>query len=180
MIAVVLMAAAVHAQAAPGQSNEKSCAKEYPRVDVKVDSVLAADTNEGVDPRLLPMSNQLGVLHYSTYRLVSHQVRATECGRTVAFDLPGGRILHVNPHAIEAGMIEMQLLLFQGERPVMLTDLKLRDHGTLMIGGPRYEQGMLIITVGAHASGIPVRLGPGWEMPDAEGAAAPPPLPPLQ
>ena len=70
-------------------------------------------------------------------------------GGTLAFDLPGGRILHVEPSGIDGDMISMELVLFQGPRPVMTTDLKLRNHGVLILGGPRYEQGMLIVEIGA-------------------------------
>ena len=55
----------------------------------------------------------------------------------------------MQPHAIDGDMIAMEMILFQGERPLMTTDLKLRNHGVLIVGGPRYEQGMLIISIGA-------------------------------
>jgi hypothetical protein len=70
-------------------------------------------------------------------------------GTLLSFDLPGGHILHIEPQGIDGDMIAMELVLFQGERPVMTTDLKLRNHGMLIVGGPRYEQGMLIISIAA-------------------------------
>ena len=94
-------------------------------------------------PRLQALFN------YTSYRLVSHQDGQTLIGNQVSFALPGGRILHVQPHEIDGDMIAMELVLFQGERPLMTTDLKLRNHGILIVGGPRYEQGMLIISIGA-------------------------------
>jgi len=42
-------------------------------------------------------------------------------------------------------------MLFQGARPMMTTDVRLRNHGMLIVGGPHYEQGMLIIPIGADA-----------------------------
>jgi hypothetical protein len=125
-------------------------------VTVHVDSVLAADTNEGIDSRLQKMGTRLQALFsYTTYRLVSHQDGQTECGKMIAFTLPGGRILHVQPRAVDHDMIAMELVLFQGPRPLMTTDLKLRNNGILIIGGPRYEQGMLIISIGASTARAP-------------------------
>ncbi len=119
---------------------------------VHIDSVLAADTNQGFDTRLAPMSHRLKKLfHYSTYRLESHQEAITECGRITGFSLPGGLILHVEPRRIEGEMIEMGVSLFQGERPMMATDFHLMNSGVLMLGGPRYEQGTLIISIAAEA-----------------------------
>lgn len=121
------------------------------RICVHVDSVVASDTNEGVDKRLATMGERLhSLFSYSTYRLVSHQDTQTEIGNLISFNLPGGRILHVQPREVVGDMISMELVLFQGERPLMTTDLKLRDHGMLIVGGPRYEQGMLIISIGAE------------------------------
>jgi len=120
------------------------------RISVRVDSVMASDTHHGVDARLTPMGPRLhSLFSYTTYHLVSHQAEQTAVGSPLIFSLPGGRILHVEPEGVEGDMIAMEVILFQGERPVMSTDLKLRNHGVLIVGGPRYEQGMLIISIGA-------------------------------
>ncbi|MGH7779629.1 MAG: hypothetical protein ACREQR_07365 [Candidatus Binataceae bacterium] len=134
----------------------------HPRVvTVRVNSVLAAETNEGVDPRLQSMGPRLQALFsYSTYRLVSDQARQTQCGKMIAFQLPGGRLLHVSPRAVDGDMIAMEIVLFQGPRPLMTTDLKLKNNGILIVGGPRYEQGMLIISIGASTSASPLHSHP--------------------
>jgi hypothetical protein len=124
-------------------------------VMVRVDEVIAADTNEGIDQRLMPLSPRLeSLFSYTTYRLISRQVGRTEFGQMLAFSLPGGWIVHVEPNSVEGNMIAMELMLFQGARPMMTTDLKLRNHGMLIVGGPRYHQGMLIIPIGADFSDI--------------------------
>ncbi len=125
-------------------------------ITIQVDSVLAADTNEGVDARLATIGPRLkAMFDYTTYRLVSRQVSKTVCGRIVTFNLPGGRILHVAPHKVEDQMIVMELMLFEGPRPTMSTDLKLMNHGMLFIGGRHYEQGMLIISIAAETADQP-------------------------
>jgi hypothetical protein len=125
-------------------------------VNVYVDSVMAADTNEGTDPRLAPMGQKLrGLFGFSTYSLIGHNEGETDCGKMIAFTLPGGKILHVQPRAIDGDMIAMEIVLFDGTRPMMTTDLKLKNNGTLIVGGPRYEQGMMIISIGASTGGTP-------------------------
>ncbi|HTR62697.1 MAG TPA: hypothetical protein VMH37_13395 [Candidatus Binataceae bacterium] len=120
-------------------------------VIVQVDSVLAADTNEGIDPQLGPMGPRLHkMFKYTTYQLVSEQNGRTEMGKMIEFTMPGGRILHIQPHSVDGNMIAMEVLLFQGEKPMLTTDLKLPDKGNLIVGGPHYEQGELIITIGAN------------------------------
>jgi hypothetical protein len=159
-------AAAMHAQ-------RTNALKHHRVILLRVDEVIAADTGGGIDQRLLPMGLRLeSLFHYTTYRLVSHQVGRTECGDSIAFTLPGGWIVHVEPSAVRDNMIAMELMLFQGTRPMMTTDVRLRNHGTLIVGGPHYQQGMLIIPIGADApelampSGGPIAVSPEGTMPE--------------
>jgi len=55
-------------------------------------------------------------------------------------------------------MIAMEIVLFDGTRPMMTTDLKLKDKGTLIVGGPHYEQGMMFMSIGASTG--PLLLAP--------------------
>ncbi len=139
-----------------GQAGVTSAQSAPKLVNVYVDSVMAADTNEGTDPRLAPMGQKLrGLFGFSTYSLIGHNEGETDCGKMIAFTLPGGKILHVQPRAIDGDMIAMEIVLFDGTRPMMTTDLKLKNNGTLIVGGPRYEQGMMIISIGASTGGTP-------------------------
>lgn len=135
---------------AAGQVWAESSSAGAPKIGVHVDSVVASDTHEGIDEKLTPMGPRLhSLFSYTTYHLVNHQEQQTPMGTLVLFNLPGGRILHIQPRGIDGDMILMELILFQGEQPLMTTELKLRNHGLLFVGGPRYEEGMLILSIGA-------------------------------
>lgn len=143
-------------------------------VAVHILCVLASNTHEGTDTRLATVAHQLeSSFHFTTYRLVSSQQAETRCGRTMVFTLPGGRILHVEPRGIDGNMITMQILLFQGERLIMATDVKMTNHGTLMVGGMRYEQGMLITSIAADtpwgSARPPLRSAATPQLPHAPG-----------
>jgi len=165
---VVLFAIAAQAQSAPGTPPQAPYPKDraeaaahdgkakstMPRLVIMlhVDEVLAADTGEGIDERLLPMGGRLeSLFRYTTYRLISHQIGRAECGKTAAFTLPGGWIVNVEPSAVSDNMIAMELMLFNGTRPMLTTDIRMRNHGMFIIGGPHYRQGMLIIPIGVDA-----------------------------
>jgi hypothetical protein len=195
---VVLFAIGARAQSTPATQpqtpktpNDKAAAatpadqakplKRHRVILLHVDEVIAADTGEGIDERLLPMGGRLeSLFRYTTYRLISHQVDRTECGRTAAFTLQGGWIVHIEPSAVRDDMIAMELMLFQGARPMMTTDVRMRNHGMLIIGGPHYQQGMLIIPIGADAPELamppgPIPVSPQGTMPEmtAPGAGTP-------
>jgi len=161
--------------AAPALVAAEPCDK---RIEIRVNCVLAADTNRGLDERLRPMGGQLQRLfRYSTYRLVSHQVEEAVCGQGRAFTLPGGRVLHVDPQDVDQNTIKMGLVLFQGDRPVMTTDVKLLNHGLLIIGGSRYEEGMLIISIQAS---VPTSASPEGGAPAPEPKVKTSPLSPTE
>jgi hypothetical protein len=145
------------------------------QVDVKIDSVLAADTNQGCDKQLSWLKHRLiRLFNYSTYHLVRHDESHTGFGQTATFTLPGGRILHVEPLGMEDGMIRMEVIMFQGEEPMMTTDLKIMNHGIFMVGGPRYDRGTLIISIETEA---PAASGPtevnAPSSPEGEQSAVP-------
>jgi len=146
---VLLVAAVFVALSAAGNV---AAEQSHPQViTLRVFSVLAADTNQGVDPQLGTIGPQLRrMFNYTTYELVSEQNGRTEMGKMIEFTMPGGRILHIEPQSVDRNMIAMEVLLFQGEKPMLNTDLKLPNNGNLIVGGPHYAQGALIITIGAN------------------------------
>ncbi len=144
------------------------------KVDVKIDSVLAADTNQGCDKQLAWLKHRLmRLFNYSTYHLVRHEESRTGFGETATFALPGGRILHIEPMGMDGGMIRMEVMLFQGEEPMMVTDLKIMNHGIFMVGGPRYERGTLIISIETEAPSLPAEVSPPATSVSAPSAAVP-------
>jgi hypothetical protein len=139
-------------------------------VKVRVESVLATDTHKGMDPKLDsgPIGRSLkSIFDYSTYRVLKWDELATICGRAVAFNLPGGRILHVAPMALEGDMIMMELVLFEGAHSIMRTQLKLMNHGTLILVGPRDLHETYITAITTETS--------GHRLPDEADLPPPPP-----
>jgi hypothetical protein len=161
-------------------------------IKIRVDSVIATNTGKGMDPQLAssPIGGRLReMFEYTTYRLVMHQERQTVCGRKVTFEMPGGRILHIAPRAVVGNMVSMELVLFEGTRPLMTTDLRLINHALLIVGGPHYQQGMLITIISTDAPNQPIDRGappqampppPPSGLPDAEAIPADNSSPPQQ
>lgn len=149
---------------------------ERPRsILIRVDSVLAANTGKGMDAQL--SSSVIGrhlkdLFEYTTYRLVMQQKRHTRYGRMVVFEMPGGRILHIAPSSVLDNMISMEIVLFEGTRPLMTTDVRLMNHAVLVVAGARYQQGMLITMISIDAPDRPGTHG-------VEAMPPPPPMPSL-
>ena len=65
----------------------------------------------------------------------------------IVFQLPGGKTLHVQPRAIDGGMIAMEVVLFDGTRPTMTANLKLQSGDTFALTGQQSSEGTLLLRI---------------------------------
>lgn len=161
---------------------QQACARsaQHNTVNIKVESVLATDTHKGMDATLAssPVGRSLkSIFDYSTYHLLKRDEEHTIFGQAVAFNLPGGRILHVAPISMEGNMIAMELVLFEGAHLIMRTQLKLLNHGALILVGPRAPRETYITTIATETTGRPPEETEQAEAPPISGGAAPAVLP---
>jgi hypothetical protein len=125
-------------------------AQESTGVELRIGAVFASNTEQSFDQRLATMRRQFDTLFpYTSYRLIKEELRTVAWGRQAGFDLPGGRYLLVIPREYKDGRVSMKLMLVEGSKPLFDTVVGLRNQGTFLIGGPRHQDGVLIIAIGA-------------------------------
>ncbi|MFH1688811.1 MAG: hypothetical protein ABIE42_01065 [Candidatus Eisenbacteria bacterium] len=143
---------------------------------VEVTSIAAAtrpaeerrDAAVELDPRLEPFSKNLKSLFaYNSYTFLSKDRSTVEFGKTKVFKLPEHFSIDVAPEQIEPGgadMIEMVVTLFRekpkreggrggraDEREVVLrTKIRLKNGGTVLLGGPPIRSGVLVLALSAR------------------------------
>ena len=121
-------------------------------VDVTIGSVLATDVGQEFDVRLASMKPQFeSLFRYSSYRLMKQERRAVSWGAGASFDIPGGRYLVVAPQELRDSKVSMKVMLLEGGRPLIDTSVALRNRGVLLLGGPKEQEGVLIIAIGAES-----------------------------
>jgi hypothetical protein len=97
------------------------------------------------------------MLPYSSYRLVQGEQRRVIWRREAEFLLPGGRYLVVIPRGYKDDRVLLSVMLLAGTRPLVNTTLALKNHGVFLVAGPRYEEGTLVIAIGATMTGVQAR-----------------------
>jgi hypothetical protein len=138
---LALLAAAAAAEDAPATGEE---------VEVRIDTVLASNTGQTFDPALAALRQPFGrMFHYTSYRLVQGEQRRVIWRREAEFLLPGGRYLVVIPRGYKDDRVLLSVMLLDGTRPLINTNLALKNHGVFLVAGPRHEGGTLIIAIGA-------------------------------
>lgn len=145
-------------------------------IEVEVTSIAAAtrpasergEVAVELDPRLGPFSkNLLSLFAYDSYTLLDKGVDTVEFGDATVFRLPDHLSIEVAPEQLGrdgSDMIEMMVTLFreaprgkggQGrrapEREVILrTKIRLKNGGTVLLGGPPIRAGVLVLALTAR------------------------------
>lgn len=122
-------------------------------VEVRIDTVLASNTGKAFDSALASLHQPfIGLFPYSSYRLLQGEQRRVAWRRETEFLLPGGRSLVVLPRGFKDGRVLLNVMLIAGTRPLVNTALALKNHGVFLVAGPHYEEGILIIVIGASTT----------------------------
>ena len=118
------------------------------------------------DARLAGLIAQLRkAIPYSNFLLLAAPSGRTEVGKVWRTELPGGevqrgRVLELTPMAIDRAAIQIQARVVQARivqgksvsETLVDTTLKLQSGGLpVVIGGPQYQNGVLVIVISASA-----------------------------
>ena len=149
IVRAVLLVAGCLMMAGAGVAENLSTPEEG--IEVRIDTVLAGNSGKGFDPALRPLKEPFrGLLPYSSYRLVQGERRVAVWRREEQFMLPGQRYLVIIPRGVQGDRVSLSLMLMQGSRPLVNTVLSLKDNGTFLVAGPRYDGGVLIFAIRAR------------------------------
>jgi len=121
------------------------------RVIIQMGTVRATNTGAYFDDQLASMRRQFqNLFHFTSYQLLKEENRSVGCGDLAGFDVPGGRYLQVVPKSVNDDRVSLNVRLLQESRLLINTDFTLRNRGTILVGGPRDQEGVLIIWIGAR------------------------------
>lgn len=113
-------------------------------VTVRVTVIHASKKGHKVDARLRGLKRQLASFAFTSYKLLSQRSVSVGFGQTGKVSLPGGRVLKVVPERRDkGGKLKVRLTIAH----LVDTTYAIAQGGTLIIGGPRYKGGVLILAV---------------------------------
>jgi hypothetical protein len=120
-------------------------------VAVDVGVVVASHEGTTMDPALSSIRNQLhSMFNYSSYRMVDRLKRSLSVGETGEFVLPGNRSMRVTPAPAKGDKVRLAVQVMEGERSLVTTTLGLSRGGMVIVGGPSYQKGVLILIISAE------------------------------
>jgi hypothetical protein len=120
-------------------------------VAVDVGVVVASNEGNAMDPALTPIRNQLhSMFNYTSYRLIERLKRTLSVGETGDFGLPGNRSMRVTPVPAKGNKVRLAVQMMEAERNLLTTTLGLTRGGMVLVGGPPYQKGVLILIISAE------------------------------
>jgi hypothetical protein len=135
-------------------------AENQNRTTIQISTVLASNAGRTFDPRLASLKTELRQLRFRSYNLVSSETRVLHGnGGQAGMELPHGRYLHITTREHTPDHLRLHILLNEDNRPVVNTYVKLEMGSVVMLGGPRDEEGTLVITIGSRPFREPDEAG---------------------
>jgi hypothetical protein len=117
-------------------------------VDIEVKTVLASSEGNTLDPRLSEMADELkNLFRYTSYRLLGSNRLTLQPSQTGELSLPGNRRLQITHRGIRNQRVELRLKMFKNRKSVFETNIRQNNRSSLIVGGPRYENGYLLFSI---------------------------------
>ncbi|MBI3620733.1 MAG: hypothetical protein HY208_00895 [Nitrospirae bacterium] len=115
-----------------------------------VEVIYASNEGQRVDPSLAGVERQLRAsFRYSSYQRIGSHELVRPIGQQGTVPLPGGRTLLLAPQGISGGSVVLLASIQDGGRILLNTELKLANGGTILVGGPAHQSGVLILAITA-------------------------------
>lgn len=122
-----------------------------PPVTVDVGVVLASQEGATVDPALSSIQGKLrSMFNYTSYRMLDRQQRSLAVGETGEFALPGDRSMRVTPSPSRGKKVRLAVEIREGGKNLIATTLGLSRGGMVLVGGPSFRKGVLILIISAE------------------------------
>lgn len=117
------------------------------QVELQVKVIHASKHGQEVDKRVHPIIERLNKLFdFTSYKLLADQREKSSLNEVKIFTLPDGRSLELTL----SGKDEEERHKLKLEIPGLLsTDFRLKDGASLILGGPRHKNGVLILIIQA-------------------------------
>ncbi|MDH3443013.1 MAG: hypothetical protein OEN50_03740 [Deltaproteobacteria bacterium] len=125
--------------------------KSFQSVEITIKTISASKQGNEFDPQLAALEKQLKALNYGSYRLLKQETQTARWQGNANFQIPGGRMLTVRPQEVNNDQLGLRVQLKQGDKPQLETTVRLNNRGNFILGGPRHDNGVLVLSISATA-----------------------------
>lgn len=136
---LVLMIASI-ALAGPGEARE--------RIRIRVEIVYASNQSRPTDRSLINLKSQLeSSFKFSSYILLERREIELVKRRPIRTSIPGGKYLNIALEEFKRGRAKIMVRISDSSRDLLSTMFIISQGQTVLLGGPKYKTGSLIIAI---------------------------------
>lgn len=129
---------------------QERLAQAQQKVSLQADVIFASHESVWIDPSIGPLAEELRkIFGYSNYQLLTRLTGNVVLQDSWRGELPGGFILMVIPREVRDSFISLDAWILQGRVLFLRTTIRLRNTGVILLGGPPYSTGVLIVALSA-------------------------------
>ena len=121
------------------------------QVQTRIRLIEASNVGLFVDPSLRDVHNELGSLfNFTSYRLLRDLNLSLSGNRPVELPVHRGRSMEVTLVGEYKNTVELRLKIKREGTPILNTQVRLSSGRTIIIGGPRHGEGVIIFAISAR------------------------------
>ncbi len=120
-------------------------------VQVRLRVIQATNVGQEIDPALKELHAELGSLFsFTSYRLLRNENLALALNRPVRISAHTERFMEVTLVAQRGDIAELKIRVVREGKDILNTQVRLAPGRTVLIGGPRHGEGVIIYAVSAR------------------------------
>ncbi len=120
------------------------------RVNVEVEVIYASNQPHPTEPSLSRLKIQLqSTFNFTSYTLLEKKRMVLSRGKEGKLSIPGKKYLKIELEEVIKGQIKLKVVVLDRRRVLLTTMFRISPGQTVLVGGPRYESGTLIIAIKA-------------------------------
>jgi hypothetical protein len=121
------------------------------QAQTRIRVIQASNIGHNIDPSLRDVYRELGSLFsFTSYRLLRDETLDLILNRPVTISAHPGRFMEVSLIGLRRDMAKLRIRVVREERDILNTEVRLLPGRTVLIGGPRHGEGVIIYAVSAH------------------------------
>jgi hypothetical protein len=117
-------------------------------IDLSVKTILASQKPGRDDPSLKRFKDELeDLFRYSSYKLLSRDNLRLNQKNSGIISLPGNRSMKITSKGISGDRVTLQVEMFRNNKQIFQTVVRLLNDSEVTVGGPKHEDGNLLINI---------------------------------
>ena len=121
------------------------------QVPVRMRVIQASSVGQNIDPSLNDVHKELGSLFsFTSYRLLREENLRLSPNQPVTITAHPGRFMEVNLVGLQRDVAKLRIRVIREGKDILDTQVRLSPGRTVLIGGPRHGEGVVIYALSAR------------------------------